>query len=80
MVTYQLMTDGAFVAGDTETGRTSYAYPTSANAAGARRRPLLIAKRMIAAENSLGAWRDHCDYARDFDVRNWARLCPHAHT
>lgn len=42
--------DGAFVAGDTRTGVTSYAYPTSPHAREARHRPAIVAARMVAEE------------------------------
>jgi hypothetical protein len=74
---YRLLPDGAFVAGDTSTGRTAYAYPTSDHATQAKRQPERVAREMVDRENSFGAWRDAkggrvaCD---EFDARQWARL------
>ena len=66
--------DTAFICGDTETSRTCYSYPTSPNAQRARRKTTVIgflATELMAAENSLGAWRD--GYT-DFDAINWERM------
>jgi hypothetical protein len=78
MVVYEFGQDGSFVAGDTETGLTCYAYPTSPSATEAKRKgaALRIAKRMVAGELT---WmrEDGAPAAalcREYDARNWARL------
>jgi hypothetical protein len=74
MILHKRLDDGAFVAGDTVSGRTCYAYPTSEHARKARRGASAVAEKMMVAENALGAWRDQ--NAKDYDARNWARLRP----
>ena len=71
MVVYNLLTDGSFVAGDTVSERTSYAYPTSEYADWGRCDPARAAETMMANENSLGVWRDN---AKEYDAQNWERL------
>lgn len=70
-IKYRLLDNGAFIAGDTKTGRTVYAYPTSEHASLAYQRPFCTALRMMASENAMGAYRDTHD---DYDLRNWYRL------
>lgn len=50
MILFYTRPDGAFVAGDTRTGITSYAYPTSHHAQAARTRAAQTAARMLAEE------------------------------
>ena len=71
MIRFKLETNGAFIAGDTETGRTLYAYPSSTHATQAKWRPKTVAAEMMTAENSAGKWRDTYD---DYDLRNWTRI------
>jgi hypothetical protein len=71
MIVYKMLADGAFVAGDTETGRTCYAYPTSSHATLARKMPERIAADMVASanrDNSPKHIRDH------YDARNFASI------
>ena len=70
MIVYRMLDDGAFIAGDTATERTSYAYPTSTYATQARRDADRIAAKMMAQENKGG--RAAC--VADYDARNWKRL------
>jgi hypothetical protein len=51
---------GGFLAGDTETGRTAYAHPSSSWANFAHRsRPGFVARRMMVHENACSyIWRD----------------------
>ncbi|NUB25743.1 hypothetical protein [Azospirillum brasilense] len=44
--------EGGFLAGDTETGLTSYAFPTSTHATRARKHPAKIAAEMMASETA----------------------------
>jgi hypothetical protein len=69
-IQFKLLADGGFVAGDTETGRTSYAYPTSPHATMARTMPERIAAEMIASANRVSG--DTADY----DARMWAKMAP----
>ena len=70
-IRFKLETNGAFIAGDTETGRTAYAYPSSTYAMQAKRHPKTVAAEMMADENSTGRWRDAFD---DYDLRHWTRI------
>jgi len=74
MILYHLDKDGGFTAGDTETGRTAYAYPGSYSAFDAK----IIhesdaAARMMEIENGYDAsWRDQARYvANDASVMEW---------
>lgn len=71
MIFWHMDDHGGFTAGDTETGLTSYAYPSSPNAGEARRNPASVARRMLAVEP--GLWRTTTS-AAEYDCRNWARL------
>ncbi|UKJ74527.1 hypothetical protein [Azospirillum brasilense] len=44
--------EGGFLAGDTETGLTSYAYPTSTHATRARNHPGKVAAEMMTSETA----------------------------
>ena len=61
--------DGAFVAGDTQTGVTSYSYPSSANAAQATRAGAKVAEAVLSAQVRFGLYDE-----RSYDLRNWNRL------
>lgn len=68
---YKLLENGAFVAGDIDTGLTSYAYPSSIYAKGARNNPAAIAEIMMIAEiPSLHA----SSYVAEYDASNWELL------
>ena len=72
-ILYKICEDGAFVAGDTESGLTSYAYPTSTHADDARRnarKPVCLerlARDMLKAER-------HAAGRAEYDARNTERL------
>ena len=72
-VIFKLCRDGSFVAGDTATGHTSYAYPTTPNATQAKRRPAKVAAEMIERAN---AYARHCtaSIVAEYDARNFVRL------
>jgi len=70
MIVYELLTDGGFVAGDTETGFTSYAYPTSSHATMAKRQASRVAAEMVKSANAFGDIVGRSDY----DARNWHKL------
>jgi len=68
LISYRLLPDGGFVAGDLATRRTSYAYPSSSFATLARTMPHRIAVDMLASANR---WTGD---TADYDARNWALL------
>ena len=69
MIEYLLDAQGGFTCGDTETGLTSYAYPTSTHATLARRVPERIAAEMVKAAKRFA----HLSRA-DYDTRNWQKI------
>jgi len=70
-IVWKICEDGSFVAGDTVTGVTSYAYPTSLRVAHAKRNPEREAKEMLANERK----EDHeTPYGLQYDKHNWERL------
>ena len=68
-IVYTFDKDGAFVAGDTETRITVYAYPTSIHALGAKRHAKAVARIMIEEETRHGLAHE-----MEYDARNWERL------
>jgi hypothetical protein len=73
-ILHRFIACGAFVAGDTHTGRTCYAYETSPNAVFAKRKPEMVAENMLSRENECGAWRDQIAAHKAFDAANWKHL------
>jgi hypothetical protein len=71
MIVYKLDERGGFTAGDTETGITSYAYPSSVWAVTARSKPMKAAQLMISMEREC---MHESDYAKAYDARNWVTL------
>lgn len=69
-------TDGAFIAGDSETGLTSYAYPSSEFAEKARRTPTKVAAEMMESES--GWARKVAPGAVQRDAERMALLLSHA--
>jgi hypothetical protein len=75
-VLYCLDSDGSFLVGDTRTGRTAYAYPSSHNAVAARHDPLRTAAMMLSGENSFSKlWRDVESFTR-IDQQRMSELRP----
>ena len=68
-MTYKLLSNGAFIAGDNETGHTGYAYQTSEIATLARRNPERAAATMLNAVTFGSAER-----RAEYDAYNWTRL------
>lgn len=70
-IIFKLLSDGAFVAGDTASGKTAYAYPTSTNAEAAKKatpaRRQKLAASMVGYEIATG---DRAEY----DARHWRQL------
>lgn len=71
MIRFHLDTDGGFTAGDTSTGLTAYAYPSSTHATRAKRDPLGVAAEMMASE--VPSCRILACVVES-DVHNWSRL------
>lgn len=71
MIVHKLLPDGGFVCGDTETRRTSYAYPTSTHAIMAKRRPNRAAWAMLREANDFPA---PVGIQATYDARQWAKL------
>ena len=70
MIKFRTLPDGAFVAGDTDTSRTAYAYPTSVYARAAQKRPELVAFDMVTHLTQFPA----SDPIAELDARNWERI------
>jgi hypothetical protein len=70
-VTYRMLPDGAFVAGDLRTGITSYAYPGSTWADEAKSKPELMARQILSEESR--ALRS-MPSVHAYDQRNWKRM------
>lgn len=68
---FAMLDDGAFVAGDRDSGMTSYAYPSSPHALVAKSYPKMIAEDMLSSERM--SYRS-VPAAKEYDLRNWARL------
>lgn len=71
-IVHKLLPDGGFVAGDTETRITCYAYPTSSHAVSAKKKPQETADEMIAGERSNAFVPS--DIRLSTDERNWKLL------
>lgn len=72
-IIYLFDTDGAFLAGDTETEATAYAYPTSIHATTAKRNPEKVANEMTRQTHYTNQFcpKDIVDRA---NARNWSKL------
>ena len=68
-IIYNFDNNGAFIACDTQSRRTVYAYPTSPHAVSARKHAPEIAKEMVDQENSYGSWRDYLEYRKQDEER-----------
>jgi len=66
-----MLPDGGFVAGDTDSKLTSYAYPTSPHAIVAKKYAKHVAEDMLAAES---VWMRKIPSVADYDARNWTLL------
>lgn len=74
MIVYNLLPDGGFVCGDTQTRATSYAYPSSIHAVSARKRPAKVAIEMIEQANDWLNAHDVCSTTANYNLRNWNEL------
>lgn len=70
-VQFAYLTNGAFVAGDMNSGMTSFAYPSSPHAIVAKKYPALVAAEMIESERM--SYRS-IPAVQDYDCRNWKIL------
>lgn len=68
MIVHTFDKDGGFIAGDTDTGLTCYAYPSSTHATQAKRASAKVAAKMMKNERS--TVHDRSEY----DGRHWAKL------
>lgn len=72
-IVYTFDKDGAFIAGDTKTRMTTYSYPSSSNAAQAKR--MLPRNRLMFAGALMKAQTRHgFTHEIDYDHRNWVTL------
>jgi hypothetical protein len=72
-IVFKMLPDGGFLAGDTETRRTTHADPKSLFSTKAQRAPARVAADLMAAENDLRSWRDEPKYIGRDTVR-WLEL------
>jgi len=68
-IKFNLDTDGGFTCGDTATGLTCYAYPSSTYATQAKRKPFSTAVEMLHAERRYGL-----PHEAAYDARQWVKL------
>lgn len=73
MQVHVFTSDGGFVAGDSITGLTAYAYPTSVDAETAKRDAARIAMEMLNHEIS-HSYAHASESGKDYDRRNWKLL------
>ena len=76
-VVFKMFEDGGFVAGDRDSGMTSYAYPSSPHATVAKNHSQAIAEDMLGSERQ--------DFRaipaiKEYDRKNWLLLDPPAQT
>ncbi len=71
LIVFRKLPDGGFVAGDSISRRTAYAYPSSEHANIARTMPERVAAAMVAS-----ALRDPSParIRADYDARNWQKI------
>ena len=76
-VVFKMLDDGGFVAGDRDSGMTSYAYPSSPHANVAKKHPKLVAEDMLGSE-----WMQarSIPAVKEYDRKNWLLLDPPAQT
>lgn len=68
---FAMLLDGAFVAGDQDSGMTSYAYPNSPHANVAKQHPRAVAEDMLSSERM--SYRS-VPMVKEHDLANWRRL------
>lgn len=67
-VVFKMLDDGGFVAGDRDSGMTSYAYPSSPHATVAKQYAKLVAEDMLRSE-----WMQarNIPFVKEYDRKNW---------
>jgi len=70
-VVFKMLPDGGFIAGDTGSRLTSYAYPSSPHAIVAKKHPRAVAEDMLGAEK---VHYRQLDSVKEYDNRNWETL------
>ena len=70
MIVYKHLADGAFVGGDTDTGITGYAYPTSEHAEEVRKNPLRVASEMVRGQIGY----PNSPLCKGYNAANWELL------
>jgi hypothetical protein len=73
-ILHRLDAQGGFTCGDTITGLTAYAYPTSPHAVAAKRGPGMVAEEMIAHEKATAWTRDVLPDSHKQDADRLAEL------
>lgn len=71
-IRFRFLAGGGFVCGNTRSGITSYAYPTSTHATRAHKEPTKVAMRMLAGESV--SLREAFQSCREYDAANWKLL------
>lgn len=72
---FKMLPDGGFVAGDTDSRLTSYAYPSSPHAIVAKKHARLVAEDMLGSES---VWMRKVPAVAEYDTRNWKMLTDEA--
>jgi hypothetical protein len=70
-VVFAMINNGGFVAGDRDSGMTSYAYPSSPHALVAKKYPKLVAEDMLGSERM--SYRS-VPAVKEYDLANWRKL------
>lgn len=73
MIKFNFTNEGGFVAGDTDTGHTSYAYPASIHAKQAKREPAKVAAEMMAGVHQTNPYC-YPEVVKTYDAHNWPRI------
>lgn len=70
-IRFRTLEDGGFVAGDTDSQITSYAYPSSPHALVAKRHPKAVAEDMLGSEK---IHYRQLESVKEYDRKNWLLL------
>lgn len=73
MIIHQIDTQGGFTVGDTVTGHTAYAYPSSEHATKALRSASKVAAEMVKQANEINPQLPR-DLVERANARNWMNL------
>ena len=72
---FKMLDDGGFVAGDSDSRMTSYAYPGSPHALVAKQHPKAVAEDMLESERQ--SFRK-VPAIHQYDAKNWILIGEHA--